>query len=66
MGTERPLLVGGDINGQVDWLSQESPRVHAPGVSNITEIKAFMPKESQPANLLLSRLEPIARGQVVE
>ncbi|NJK73386.1 MAG: hypothetical protein HC942_03535, partial [Microcoleus sp. SU_5_6] len=32
--TERPLLVGGDINGQVDWLSQESPRVHAPGVSN--------------------------------
>ena len=29
MGTERPLLVGGDINGQVDWLNQESPCVNA-------------------------------------
>ena len=36
----RPLLVGGDINGQVDWLNQESPCVHAPGVSNESPVFA--------------------------
>jgi len=24
---------GGDINEQINWVNQESPRVHAPGVS---------------------------------
>jgi NADPH:quinone reductase len=29
LGTDRPLLIGGDINEQADWLIQESPRVYA-------------------------------------
>ena len=29
MGTEQSLLAGGDTNEQIDWLSQESPCVHA-------------------------------------
>ena len=29
LGTERSLLIGGDINEQIDWLNQESPRFQA-------------------------------------
>jgi hypothetical protein len=29
LGTDRPLPIGGDINGQADWLNQESLRVQA-------------------------------------
>jgi hypothetical protein len=29
LGTDRPLLVDGDITEQADWLSQESSRLQA-------------------------------------
>jgi hypothetical protein len=37
---------GGDINEQINWVNQESPRVHAPGVSKQHVLAFFKGKTS--------------------